>query len=119
MDSKQTTWEHYTSAWKANGSSAKRSILSSCLTENTTYCDPITETRGVDGLTQYMVDFHQQIPGGHFVTTYFLAHHDTSIARWNMVDGLGNIVGEGISHGRFDNDDRLLSMTGFFETPAH
>lgn len=118
MRTEEATWEQYTSAWKVEGLQSKATILADCLTASATYCDPNIETTGVEGLADYMVNFHNQIPGGHFVTTYFLAHHDTSIARWNMVDGAGNIVGEGISHARYDGDLRLLSMTGFFETPA-
>jgi hypothetical protein len=115
---KQKIWEQYTSAWKAERASDKLRILSECLDESATYCDPMVETNSINTLADYMVDFHTQMPGGHFVTTYFLDHHDTSITRWNMVSGDGDIVGEGISHGRYGSDGKLITMTGFFETPG-
>ncbi len=62
--------------------------------------------------------FHQQVPGGHFVTSYFLAHHDASIAKWNMVNAEGATIGEGVSYGQYNEQGALIAMTGFFETPA-
>ena len=64
-----------------------------------------------------MLDFHKQIPGGNFVTTYFLAHSHKSIACWDMCDAQGNKIGEGISFGQYNNDSKLIAMTGFFEAP--
>ena len=64
------------------------------------------------------LDFHRQIPGGHFVTEQFIAHHGRSIARWRMVAGDGTTLGDGMSYGEYDGDGRLLTMTGFFEPPS-
>jgi hypothetical protein len=114
----QATWETYVAAWKAEGAERKRGILSRCLADAGVYTDPLASTTGVDDLTDYMVDFHRQVPGGHFVTTYFLAYDRRSIARWNMVDGAGVVIGEGISYGEYDPAGRLRAMTGFFETAA-
>ena len=35
----------------------------------------------------------------------------------NMVDGSGQVIGEGVSYGRYNDQNRLVAMTGFFETP--
>jgi hypothetical protein len=80
------------------------------------YKDPITIAAVYEELIDYMLAFHQQVPGGHFVTTYFLAHHDVSVSKWNMVSGDGAIIGEGISYGQYNEQDLLVTMTGFFET---
>lgn len=79
----------------------------------------LTRTEGWDGLLQYMVDFHRQVPGGHFVTEQFIAHHSKSVARWTMRNGLGAVIGDGVSYGEYDDEGRLTSMTGFFETPEN
>lgn len=68
-------------------------------------------------LTQYMLDFHQQIPGGHFDTQYFMAHNNQSIVRWEMKNGERKVVVEGISYGKYTKLGKLLSVTGFFDTP--
>ena len=76
------------------------------------------QARGWDELAQYMASFHQQIPAGHFVTQQFFAHHNRSVARWKMLNGEGVPLGEGISYGEYDEQQRLVTMTGFFETPG-
>jgi hypothetical protein len=51
------------------------------------------------------------------VTTYYQSHNGRSMARWNMVDANGNVIGDGISFGEYNAGGMLTSMTGFFEPP--
>jgi len=111
------TWEIYASAWKAAEVTEKRALFEKCLDPNCQYNDPLIKTKGWDELLSYMLDFHQQIPGGHFVSTYFLAHSNKSIVRWEMRNGDNIVLGEGISYGEYNEHGKLTSMTGFFETP--
>jgi len=114
----QQTWEHYVSSWKAATPEAARAAFARSLDPRCVYTDPLTQARGWDELAAAMQQFHAQVPGGHFVTTYFLAHHGKSIARWNMVGGDGAILGDGISYGEYSDAGMLVAMTGFFETGA-
>ena len=111
----RTVWETYVSAWKVETSAEKAAILATCLMPSCVYTDPLTQAEGWDELVSYMLSFHQQVPGGHFVTEYFLAHHGRSIARWKMLNGEGQLLGEGTSYGEYDAQRRLVAMTGFFE----
>jgi hypothetical protein len=111
------TWEIYTLSWKAESKEEKIALFESCLAPHNIYTDPMTVTTGWDELLDYMLEFHQQISGGHFVTQYFLAHHNQSIARWVMRDGSGHTLGEGISYAKYNESGLLLSETGFFESP--
>jgi hypothetical protein len=113
----RSTWDIYVSAWKATSVADKQAALEASAAPDCVYRDPLAATTGHDALVNYMRAFHQQVPGGHFEVTYFLAHHDRSIAKWNMRSGDGAILGEGVSYGEYGQDGRLLSMTGFFETP--
>ncbi len=110
-------WETYVESWKAETAEEKRALFKNCLITSNQYNDPMIKTKGWDELIQYMLDFHQQIPGGHFKTTYFLAHSNKSIARWEMRDGNNTIHGEGISYAEYNEHGKLISETGFFETP--
>jgi SnoaL-like domain len=114
---KQATWENYVSSWKEVTAKGKADALGQCVTAACVYTDPMTFARGHEELVAYMLAFHQQVPGGHFVTTYFLAHHDVSIAKWNMVSGDGTVIGDGVSYGQYNAQGMLVAMTGFFETP--
>lgn len=75
MTNARSIWEAYASAWKAAGADAKRTALARSVTADGVYRDPLAECPGHDALIAYMLEFHKQVPGGHFETTYFLAHH--------------------------------------------
>ncbi|MCH9686820.1 MAG: nuclear transport factor 2 family protein [Deltaproteobacteria bacterium] len=113
----EKTWEQYVSSWKAASAEAKRALFERCLSPRCVYTDPTTKADGWDALLSYMLEFHRQVPGGHFVTTYFRAHHGRSIARWNMVDGEGTVLGDGTSYGQYDEAGKLTAMVGFFDAP--
>ena len=112
----QSIWEIYTASWKANSAADREALFAQSLDPACIYEDPLATAQGWAQLTACMDDFHRQVPGGHFVTHYFASHHRQSIAKWNMLNGSGQVIGEGVSYGRYNDQDRLVSMTGFFET---
>ncbi|MEM7344846.1 MAG: nuclear transport factor 2 family protein [Chloroflexota bacterium] len=111
------TWETYVSSWKVETAAEKRAIFEKALAPNCHYQYPLASTTNWDELVAYMLDFHQQIPGGHFVTTYFAHHNDKSIATWQMKSGDNIVLGNGISYGEYNVQGVLTSMIGFFEVP--
>lgn len=115
MTKPEAVWETYASAWKAEGAAAKRAALAQSVAIDAVYRDPLAECRGHEALIAYMLEFHRQVPGGHFVTTYFLAHHGRSIVRWTMHNRDGETIGDGISYGEYGSDGFLVAMSGFFD----
>lgn len=113
----QETWETYVASWKAKTENDKRALFEKSLAPNCQYQDPLVTATGWDELVAYMLDFHQQIPGGHFVTTYFLGHNNKSIARWEMKNGDNIVLSDGISYGEYDEQGALVAMIGFFDPP--
>lgn len=109
------TWERYASAWKAPTEPEKRALLAESTAEGCRYTDPLATTEGHDALVGYMLAFHAQIPGGHFVTRQFWFHNGRSGATWELVDADGQVLGEGISFGEYASDGRLRAMTGFYD----
>lgn len=116
--SAQEIWETYVSSWQAKTEAERKRLYEQALRPDCTYSDPLTVAHGWQQLTDYMAQFHEQIPGGHFVTREFIAHHDCSIARWDMMNGKGEKISDGMSYGKYDDEGRLHKMTGFFEVPA-
>lgn len=116
---KKLVWEKYASAWREVTAQGKQDALRQSVADTCVYTDPLVQTEGHDELIAYMLAFHQQVPGGHFVTHYFLAHHNVSIARWNMANGDGTVIGEGISYGQYNEQGKLIAMTGFFDLPSN
>ena len=117
-DDRRSTWETYATAWNETSPQAKQAALRNSVAQACVYKDPTTTVHGHDALIACMLDFHRQVPGGRFVTTWFLAHHDVSIAKWNMVAGDGVVIGEGVSYGQYNEQGELVAMTGFFESPS-
>jgi len=117
-DELKDVWERYVRSWQVASIAEKRAIFSTCLAPACLYTDPLTQARGWDELAAYMAGFHEQIPGGHFATKQFFAHHLRSVARWIMLSGDGAPLGEGISYAEYDVHHRLVTMTGFFEPPG-
>ncbi len=113
----QSQWELYTSAWKVSTEAEKRALFEQSLAPECIYRDPLTVAEGWDALASYMLEFHNMIPGGHFVTREFKAHNNRSIAEWNMCAGDGTVVGVGISYGEYNSTGKLVSMAGFFDAP--
>ena len=111
----EETWEIYTSSWRVKRADEKRGLFEKSLDLDCQYNDPLVKTKGWDELIKYMLEFHQQIPGGYFLTTYFLAHGNKSIAKWEMRSGDNVVLGNGISYGEYNANGKLVAMTGFFE----
>lgn len=118
MNDIRMTWDTYTRSWKAASAEERTALFAQALSEQCVYTDPLTQRAGWDALREYMVEFHQQVPGGHFRTVEFFAHHGRSAARWEMLGADETVLGTGMSYGEYDEDGRLLTMTGFFATPA-
>jgi predicted oxidoreductase len=114
----QQNWEVYVAAWKASTVAEKKAKLAASAAPGCIYRDPLAVAEGHSAMTDYMMSFLQQVPGGHFVTTDFIAHHHRGMAKWNMVDGHGNIIGDGVSAMEFDAHGKIAQVSGFFKTPA-
>ncbi len=112
----QATWEKYTATWKMHAQADRLAAFAEVLAADAVYTDPLVQARSWPALIAYMENFHQQVPGGHFVTTKFAAHHQRSIANWDLKTQDNVTVGSGISYGEYDDDGKLVSMNGFFET---
>jgi hypothetical protein len=117
-DERRAVWERYTASWKAKTVAEKRALFETCLAPGCVYTDPLARTQGHDELLAYMLDFHRQIPGGYFETEQFIEHHDRSVSRWTMKNADAVPVGDGISYAEYDQQGRLVAMTGFYEVPA-
>ncbi|RQP21944.1 nuclear transport factor 2 family protein [Piscinibacter terrae] len=115
-DSRQT-WETYTAAWKPENLARRRGLFELTLSRDCEYRDPLVHAIGWDALDNYMQDFQRQVPGGHFVTTWFVAHHDRSVAKWEMRGADGSVLGHGVSYAEYADDGKLRAMNGFFDTP--
>lgn len=108
-------WETYTRSWSETDPSRRLRLFEQCLSAECVYTDPKVEVTGYDGLSGYMSQFQQNVPGGRFVTTGFDQHHRFSLAHWEMRDAKGGTIMRGASFAGYTADGRLKHMTGFFD----
>jgi SnoaL-like domain len=113
----KAVWERYVSSWNAASEAERRALFAGALAPDCVYRDPQTEARGWDELAGWMAGFHAQMPGTRFVMETFSTHHRRSVARWRMQSAAGLALGSGISYGEYDEEQRLLAMTVFFDDP--
>ncbi|MEQ1569138.1 MAG: nuclear transport factor 2 family protein [Myxococcota bacterium] len=118
MKTNQQVWERYVAAWRAPTLEEKRALLLEAVSPACVYTDPSARLHGHGALIEYMLAFHRQVPGGHFVTEQFFAHHQQSAARWTMRGPDSEILGDGVSHGAYDEGGQLVQMTGFYDPPG-
>jgi hypothetical protein len=114
-DKIKNSWEDYALSWKVKSAEEKRTLFDKCLDKDCTYNSPVIKTRGWEQLVDHMLEFHKNVPGGYFNTTYFRSYDNKSIARWDMVTGKDDVVGDGISYCEYNDSGKLISMTGFFD----
>jgi hypothetical protein len=108
-------WQTYTQSWSETDPDKRLQMYPHVLDENCHYSDPLIETQGFTQLSNYMGEFQKKFPGGRFVTTHFLSHHQHSLAHWDMLDQNGNIIQKGYSFGWYNSDNKLRQLSAFFE----
>jgi SnoaL-like domain len=107
-------WLNYADIWSLSDNQQRLIALANRVNPNCVYTDPNIQVTGHDNLSEYMGQCQLNIPGLRFETTQFEEHHDRSLAKWNMVDGAGNVLGLGASFVLYGDEGQLLEMTGFF-----
>lgn len=115
MNNYRKTWDTYTKSWKSTKLSEKIEFFKQSLTPICTYTDPLASTQDWDSLVEYMEDFHKQVPGGYFETVDFMAHHNKSLVKWNMLNQTGNKIGDGYSFAKYDDEGLLVEIVGFYK----
>lgn len=111
----QTTWEIYTRSWSETDIAKRLQLFEQSLSSECVYSDPLTQVTGYEQLSAYMSELHKNVPGVKFISTEFKNHHDRSLTHWDMIDGNGNVLSQGISYGLYGADGRLVQMSGFFD----
>lgn len=107
-------WNEYAACW-STPTEARRERLTQHVTDDIAYRDPLSEViTGVDPLSGYMGGFQEMFPGHRFSIQRVFAHHDRSLAWWEQLDQNGELVADGMSAARHDEDGRLTDIVGFF-----
>jgi hypothetical protein len=114
----------YEQAWTHEDEDQVRTALSSCLSDVSTYQSPLTDTvRGVEGLTNLILDLPVMFPGATLRRASTPAfHNDVACFAWELrstarIRTLGRDYGTtlgGIDVLEFDDEHRISRVTAFF-----
>jgi AcrR family transcriptional regulator len=83
MTTHHDIWNAYATAWSAPRPH-RDDLLDRNVGPEVTYRDPTAEVLGRGGLSDYMHAFQQVFPGYSFAIVAVDAHHDPSLARWQL-----------------------------------
>jgi hypothetical protein len=114
----------YVAAWSAGTATEVREALDACWTEDSTYVSPLTDVvRGVDGLTDLILDLPVMFPDAALTSTREPdLHHDVACVPWRLrstarIRLLGQDHGhalDGIDVAEFDEAGHIRRVTAFF-----
>lgn len=116
--------ESYVRAWSGRQDVSIPAELARCWTTNSTHVNPFTDpVRGIDGLTNLILDFPAMFPGATVrLTSVPDIHHDVARFAWRLqstapIRILGRDFGlavEGLNVAEFDQANRIRRVIVFF-----
>jgi len=95
----------------------RRARLAERVTPDVTYTDPNVSLEGVKAFSDFVTQFQNDVPGGHFVITGAYAHHRRTLAHWKMLGPDSSVMLIGVSVADVSEDGKFTAITGFFGGP--
>lgn len=115
MTSTQETIDNYFACWNATTEDGRQEAVNNAWGENAQNTDPMGQQTGHKELTEMFAGTQAIYPGHTFRQVGAVdAHHDLLRWGWEMIDGAGSQVLDGIDIGTVDTDGRLTRVNGFF-----
>lgn len=116
MENRKNNWLRYMGAWSETDPEKRMNTLQKVLDQDATYTDPATEgsLSGCEAIAAHIGQTQQMIPGIRLEITTYEAHHDVSMAEWNMCNADNLVLSTGKSFARYGSDDTIKETVGFF-----
>jgi hypothetical protein len=105
----------YFDCWNLTDADARRAAVERVYTADAHLLDPLVDVTGHDALCELFAGFHVTYAGHSFRRVGGIdAHHSLARWGWEMVDGDGNVVLDGLDVALFADDGRMTYVAGFF-----
>ena len=115
----RATWDRYGDAWRTADPATCKRLVDSCMTADCKVLTPESSSVGHSLLLANIAAFQtQMLPGGGFVTTSFITHNQRALAKWDMVDAKGTILGRGHTYTYYSNPQHIGELADFPDAPA-
>jgi hypothetical protein len=108
--------DRYIAAWNETDSGRRRDLIARAWSDSASYVDPLLQGAGRDGIDAMIAGVQERFPGHRFRRTSDVeSHHDRVRFTWELAPEAGDPVVCGTDFGIVTADDRLRSVTGFFD----
>ncbi|MFC5473789.1 nuclear transport factor 2 family protein [Paraherbaspirillum soli] len=109
--------DRYIAVWNETDAGRRAELIAATWADNASYLDPMMQGDGHAGIAAMVAGVHQQFPGHRFYRTSDVeSHHDRIRFRWELRPEQGPALVTGTDFGTLAGDERLQSITGFFDT---
>ena len=116
MNSLTDLIDRYIAAWNETDNNRRRDLIARTWTEGASYVDPMLQAEGHDGIDTMIAGVQERFPGHRFRRTSEVeSHHDRVRFTWELAPEAGDPVVCGTDFGIVTTDNRLRSVTGFFD----
>jgi hypothetical protein len=111
----QAIVDDYFVAWNSVDPAVRQATIAAIYAREARVCDPLVDVAGHDQLAALFTQFHETYPGCSFRQRGAIdAHHQLLRWGWEMVDGEGNVMLDGLDVALLDADAKLSFVAGFF-----
>lgn len=105
----------YVQAWNTPDDEARAALLASCFAEDGVYVDPAVQLAGRAALLDHSRRFAEHWPAATIVLTSGVdVHHGRACFTWQVRDGAGRPVRDGLDVVETGADGLLRRVVGFF-----
>lgn len=111
-----TAVDRYLAAWNETDPISRRALLTSSLTDDISFCDPLLQSTGRDPVDALIGQLQSQLPGGRLQRTGEIdAHHNVVRFSWEAgFEGQDALIA-GTDIAVIAEDGRVQSIIAFFD----
>jgi len=110
----------YFAAWNVPAAPARMKLLEHALADDVEFVEPNGHWRGRDQVSQRITWMHDQLPGTTIaIATVVDSHNNVHRYGWELIDGGGTVLMEGIDVVEMAADGRIRRVLMFHGTLAN
>ena len=108
--------DRYIATWNETDACRRRDLIAKTWNEDASYLDPMLQGKGIDGIDAMIAAVQERYPGHRFRRTGEVeSHHDCVRFTWDLAPEDGEPLVKGTDFGVVTADNRLATITGFFD----
>jgi hypothetical protein len=108
--------DRYLASWNEPDAVRRQELIRQTFSEAADYLDPLMQGEGADGIDAMIRGVQERFPGHSFRRLGTVdAHHDRIRFSWELTPEGGPALVKGTDFALLSSDQRLRSVTGFFD----